>query len=223
MSLDLRAVLDRLEAHFGKQGWWPAESPLEVVIGAILVQRTAWRNAEIAVNELRERGLINIDALARSSVERLEELLRSSGFYKRKARTILDFARFLALNHGGSLEALLAKPTRPLRGALLSLEGIGPETADSILLYAAHRPVFPIDAYTRRILYRLGLPEAWTLPYEKLQQVVHDAFPATAEELKELRALTVRLGKTYCGKDPRCEECPLNDLCAYAQKTRGST
>jgi len=221
--VDLRVVHDRLVAYFGKQGWWPAESPLEVVLGAILVQRTAWRNAEIAINSLRRRGLIDPDALSKASVSRLESLLRSSGFYKRKARTILEFANFLNANYGGSLQALFAKSTLSIRGELLSLDGIGPETADSILLYAADRPVFPVDVYVRRILDRLGLPDAQALPYERVQDMVHEAFPATVEEFKELRALMVRLGKTYCGQEPRCVECPLSGLCMHAQRVLRTT
>jgi len=222
LGVDLRDVFVRLLAYFGKQGWWPAESPLEVILGAILVQRTTWRNAEMSIHSLRQRGLIDADALSKTSLERLERLLRSSGFYKRKAQTILGFASFLVLNYGGSLEALFAKSTLSLRGELLSVDGIGPETADSILLYAADRPVFPTDAYTRRVLQRLGLPDAQTLPYEKVQDAVHEAFPASVEELKELRALMVKLGKTYCGQEPRCEECPLNSLCGYGRRARGA-
>lgn len=218
-DLDLRVVLECLARHFGKQGWWPAESTLEIVLGAILVQRTAWRNAEKALEQLRTRHLIDHRALASIPVERLERLLRNSGFYKRKARTVQGFARFLALNHAGSLESLFSRPTVAIRAELLQLEGIGPETADSILLYAADRKVLPIDAYARRVLNRLGIADAQALPYERLQDKVHRSFLGGLDHFKELRALMVKLGKTYCGREPECAECPLLNMCQHGQKT----
>lgn len=157
---EFRLYYDALSQAWGPQHWWPAESPFEVIVGAYLTQNTAWSNVERALENLRAAGVLTVDGIRRVRVARLERLVRSSGYFRQKARRLKTFVAFLDRQYNGSLEELFSQPRAKLREELLSLNGVGPETADSILLYAANHPVFVVDAYTRRILDRHGILSA---------------------------------------------------------------
>src|ERR1017187_4234324 len=150
----IRAIYRKLARKWGPQHWWPAETPFEVIAGAILTQNTSWANVERALAKLREAGVLSAQGIRELSLGELERLVRSSGYFRQKAKRLKSFSAFLDEKHGGSLDALLGIPTQQLRAELLALNGIGPETADSILLYAGHHPIFVVDAYTRRVLER---------------------------------------------------------------------
>lgn len=206
---ELMGVYRVLFEAFGPQGWWPAASPFEVVVGAILTQGTNWRNVERAIGNLRRERALSPRRLAALPRERLARLIRPAGYHHVKADRLRSFLRHLARHHGGSVRRLLSAPAAPLREELLGVHGIGPETADSILLYAAARPVFVVDAYTRRILSRHGLAAA-DLGYAPLQAIFSRALPPDAALFNEFHALLVRLGKEYCRpRHPRCPDCPL--------------
>lgn len=205
----LRTYYQSLLTHFGPQGWWPARSRLEVILGAILVQNTAWNNAALAIRALRQARLLGLRQLREVSSADLEPLIRPAGFYKQKARAIKTFVDWVFAGSGGSLPRVLAHPESVLRKKLLSLKGIGPETADAILLYAAQRPVFVADAYSRRIISRHGMfPANWS--YAPASQFFHQNLPRDAAFLNEFHALLVEAGKRFCRKDkPDCTPCPL--------------
>ncbi len=208
----LRRVYRRLLAAFGHAAWWPGESPFEVCVGAILVQNTAWTNVERTLDSLRSRGLLSFAALHRLSPSRLAPLLRSSGTFRVKAVRLRAFLRFVASEYGGRVEAMRDEAPARLREKLLSVRGVGPETADSIALYAAGHPVFVVDAYTRRIFSRLGLLRGEET-YAAVQRLFEDALPRDAALFNDYHAQIIRLGKDVCRARPRCPECPLDDLC----------
>jgi endonuclease-3 related protein len=205
----LLRLYDRLARRFGPQGWWPGDSAFEVVVGAILTQNAAWTNAERALARLRAAGVLDAPGrLAALPPRRLAALVRPSGTYRVKAARLRAFVDRLRRHHGGDLGRLLALPAPALRRELLAVSGIGPETADAIALYAAGRPVFVIDAYTRRVLvrHRLAPPEA---NYGGLQALVTAHLPRDPGLFNEYHALLVRVGKAFCRARPRCAGCPL--------------
>ncbi len=205
-------IYRRLFLAYGPQGWWPADSPFEVMVGAILTQATNWRNVERAIGNLKEAGVLSPEAVLQLPEEELARLVRPAGFYRQKARRLKSLARAV-LSHGGT-EAFLSLPPGKLREILLSLPGIGPETADSILLYAAERPVFVVDAYTRRIFSRLGFIRG-NEPYEELRALFERCLPRDTRLYQEYHALLVRHGKEHCRARPRCHGCPLRELCSF--------
>ncbi len=209
----LLCVFERLLGRYGPQNWWPAETPFEMAVGAILTQATAWRNVERALGNLKSRGLLDPFLLSRISEEELWELLRPSGFFREKARRVRAFANFLVERYEGSLEKLLSKSAEEARAELLSLPGIGEETADSILLYAGGKPVFVVDSYARRIFSRLGVDAAGR-SYKDFQAFFMNNLPLDARIFSEYHALLVRHGKEVCRKKPLCERCCLEDLCS---------
>jgi endonuclease-3 related protein len=218
LSVKNRAVLlkvyNRLLSSFGLQHWWPGDSPFEVMVGAVLTQSTAWRNVEKAIDNLKAADALSPEALHQMPAEKIAALIRPSGYYNQKARKMKALVDWLAAEHQGNPETLALSPTGELRAQLLDLLGIGPETADSILLYAANRPVFVIDAYTRRIISRLGLaPQKNT--YDEYQNLFMRNLPSDVSLFNEYHALLVRLGKTACRKEPGCDECCLFDICQY--------
>jgi len=213
----LRAFYEAMLARLGPQGWWPAETPFEVVIGAILTQNTNWKNVERAIANLKREGLLDPRALDAVDADRLGEIIRPAGYYRIKARRLKNLMRLLAERFDARLDALFALPTADLRETVLAVAGIGPETADSILLYAAGRPVFVVDAYTARILYRHGLIES-AATYEDLQSLFHGALAEDTGLYQEYHALLVAVGKNFCRKRaPQCEECPLGPLLEAGQ------
>jgi endonuclease-3 related protein len=207
----LPALYEMLQAYWGNLGWWPAESPFEVIVGAILTQNTAWQNVEKAVTALKRETVLSPARIRDLSEDRLAEWIRPAGYYRLKARRLKAFIRFLYERYAGNLDRMFAQPTERLREALLSVNGIGPETADSILLYAGGKPVFVVDAYTKRILCRHGMiPEG--VDYATLQGLFTRHLPAEAPLFNQYHALLVHTGKTFCRKKPLCTGCPLEPL-----------
>ena len=209
------ALLRYYEAMSGALGpmrWWPARTPFEVIVGAILTQSTAWGNVELAIANLRAARVLTPAAMDRVRASRLAELVRPSGYFRQKAKKLKAFVRFLRNEYGGSLKRMFAKPTSELREKLLAVHGIGPETADSILLYAGNHPVFVVDAYTHRIFGRHGITDGKP-DYEKVRALIEGSIPRQAELFNEFHALIVNTGKTWCRKSaPRCDGCPLRPL-----------
>lgn len=197
-----------LEA-FGPQHWWPGETPFEVIVGAILTQNTSWANVERAIAGLRGAGLLSPAAIEQAPRPKLERLIRSSGYFRQKARKLREFCAFLRVGYGSSLDRMFETPTLVLRRELLGVFGIGPETADSILLYAGRRPVFVVDAYTRRILARHGWASEES-DYEQIRAIFESRYPGEEARFNEFHALIVNAGKNFCRRGrPDCGRCPL--------------
>ncbi len=205
-------IFERLYQYFGPQGWWPAETPFEVCVGAILTQNASWKNVEKAINILKEKNLLTPKALYRLSEKELSELIKPSGFYNLKAKRLKNFVNFLIENYQGDLNRMKEEDPERLRERLLQVKGLGPETVDSILLYALDKPFFVVDAYTYRILSRHGLcPEE--ISYEELQKLFHENLERDLELFKEYHALLVACGKNFCKKrEPLCKSCPLSEI-----------
>lgn len=210
---DLRHVFQTLLGRYGPQHWWPAESAFEVMVGAILTQNTAWGNVEQAIQGLRQADLLDPQALIEAEPGRVAECIRPAGYFNLKARRLCSFCGFL-LESGGE-PALARLDTHALRHRLLAVHGVGPETADDILLYAFERPVFVVDAYTRRLFGRLGLCPA-DAHYEALRLGVEQALGAGHAVYNELHALVVRHAKEHCRKRPACAGCPMVPRCPQA-------
>ena len=206
----LRTIFNQLAAAYGPQKWWPARGPFEMMAGALLTQRTTWRNAERAIASLRRADALSPEALARLPLADLEALVRPAGTFRVKAVRLQALARW-HVAAGGS-ESLAMRSTPELRTELLALAGVGPETADDILVYAFSRPVFVVDAYARRILSRYGWAHG-DGSYEQLSTTVADALGRDATTLGEFHALLVEHGKRHCRATPRCVECPLAVEC----------
>ena len=202
----LQGIYRRLFLAFGPQHWWPGDTPLEVAVGAILTQNSAWANVEKAMAVLKSRRLLSLETLARLSPAELAPLIHSAGFHNVKAARLAAFLNWLQTHEG--FAALTRTPTPDLRTQLLACHGVGPETADSILLYALGRPVFVVDAYTRRILSRYGLI-AGDEPYENLRRMFESSLPCRPKLYNEYHALLVCLAKVNCRTRPLCDSCPL--------------
>lgn len=203
-------VYQQLHAHYGDQHWWPAETPFEMMVGAILTQNTRWENVEDAIQNLKNANMLNPESIIASNISQLEELIYPSGFFRQKSRRLIELSNFL-LAHDGT-RGLKRWPTQCLRARMLEVHGIGPETADSILLYALDKPVFVIDAYTRRIFNRLGLVES-TIDYDDLQNFFFQRLPNSLQIFQEFHALIVQHAKQFCSSKPQCDDCPLFDMC----------
>lgn len=227
--------------RWGPQNWWPAQSRFEMIVGAYLTQNTNWTNVERAMENLRQARMLTVKAMRAVPLGRLQRLIRPSGYFRQKARKLKIFVRFLDKHYSGSLQGMFAQKTDKLRAELLDLNGVGPETADSILLYGGNHPVFVVDAYTRRILERHGLITTKT-KYEEIRALMEDALtsadaaqllPETcgndprhpvsrmsrrgsrsdlAQHYNEFHALIVRVGNQYCRSKAKCEECPLKEF-----------
>lgn len=209
----LHDLYERLLAYFGPQHWWPGDGTVEIVVGAVLTQNTNWRNVKKAMANLKNDALLNLTALAALPHAELAERIRPSGYYNLKAQRLKNLVHFLVdqVAEHGSLNAFFGQNLSTLRLQLLSVKGIGPETADSILLYAAQKQIFVVDAYSYRFLYRHGLV-ARESSYEEMQELFMDALPADTALYNEYHALLVCLGKEFCRKkNPRCRECPLQE------------
>jgi endonuclease-3 related protein len=220
MTKSLAEIYRRLYAHFGPQHWWPHHAgAFEVIVGAILTQNTAWTNVEKAIANLRRARLLNPSVLHSVSVVRLARLIRPSGYFNLKAKKLHAFTRFLFAQHRGKLSHLFKQETAVLREELLGVYGIGPETADSIVLYAARQPIFVIDAYTRRVFARLGLADE-NATYDALQSLFMAHLPHDEQMFNEYHALIVALGKHICRKrEPKCTECPLAGVCVTGKRS----
>jgi len=230
MASRLMDVYHRLYAAYGPQGWWPGEGPFEVIVGAILTQSASWTNVEMALANMRAAGCWSLEAVHLLPEAELAQLVRPSGYFNAKARKLKAFAAHVAVNYPGdldeNLDRFLSKPTGPLRSELLSVHGIGEETADDIIVYAAGKPSFVIDTYTRRIMDRMGIapaPEKTRPKYGDYQAVFHDNLshddnlPGDAQLFNEFHALWDRHAKEACAKTPRCQGCCLRDICDTGQ------
>lgn len=205
----LDQLFQRLYRHYGPQHWWPGETPFEVMVGAVLTQNTNWQNVSRAIDNLKAAGVLSLDALLALPMEELAQLIRPAGYYNLKARRLRNLLEMLARDFGGRLERLWELPLDEARRRLLAVKGVGPETADSILLYAGSKPIFVVDAYTFRILGRHGLANDG-MDYHDLQQRFMEYLPPETQLYNEYHALLVRLGKERCKKkQPRCDGCPL--------------
>jgi endonuclease-3 related protein len=209
---------DALLRAYGSQHWWPARTPFEVILGAYLTQNTAWKAVERSLANLRAAGALTVEGLRETPLKKLRRLIQPSGFYTRKAPALKAFVAMLDKECDGSLEKLAAMPTAALRQRLLDLPGVGPETADAILLYALGHAVPVADEYLRRIAERHGLiksaPRRAKISYDELTDLTRRAFACDAKEdhaqlYNEFHALTVAVGKTHCGRTAHCENCPL--------------
>lgn len=210
--MDFGTVYERLRDNLGGHDWWKADGPLEIVAGAILTQQSTWVSVQVALARLKQRGLLTLRNLATVPLAVLETCIMPTGFYRLKARRLQTVASRILQDHD-SLEKLLSLGSAELRMYLIGLQGIGPETADSILLYAGGRPAMVVDGYTRRIAGRLGRP----LPsdYEKAQSLLEVEIQRSVEGYQEFHAMMVEVGKKFCRKDPHCAPCPLLDVCPH--------
>ena len=208
MNPDIQKSYDFLLRRFGKQRWWPARTRLEMMLGAILTQNTAWTNVEKAISGLRKANALNVQALEQASQEQIGEWIRPAGYFNQKAGYIKTMIENIRARFDGSLNSLFALDTPTLRKELLSWKGIGPETADSILLYAAKRPVFVVDTYTKRVCSRHGWCDR-KASYDSVAKLFTDNLPEEVQLYNEYHALIVRLCKEHCTAAPKCEGCPL--------------
>jgi endonuclease-3 related protein len=214
----VREVYERLLARYGAQGWWPAATVFELIVGAVLTQHTAWTNVERALGRLQAAGALTPEGMRGRDRDTLADLIAPAGSRARKAATLQGFLAWLDATYGGDLGRMQATPAATLRPQLLALPGIGPETADCIVLYAAGQPSFVIDAYTSRLFARLGVCPP-TVRYADLQALFHAALPPDAALFGEYHALIVAHGKATCrARGPRCAACVLLALCAYGQE-----
>ena len=216
VSQTLKDIFKRLMAGYGPQYWWPAKEPFEVMVGAILTQSAAWGNAEKAITNLKKAQVLSPEALRRLDLSEVARLIYPSGYYNAKALKLGSLARWFGEYCDDDVGELSAGSTTEIRRQLLSIHGIGPETADSILLYAVGRPIFVIDAYTRRIFGRIGL----TLDdnsYAAYQALFMDNLATDVGLFNEYHALLVRLGKDVCRKKPRCLKCCLGSICQFSR------
>jgi len=213
---NVRVIYQHLYKALGPQKWWPADSPFEVIIGAILTQNTSWKNVEKALSVLKTKKVLAPRKLQDIEEKKLAEAIRSSGFFNIKAKRIKHFIRFLFENYQGSLEKMFLEDGGSLREQLLQVNGMGPETVDSILLYAGGKPFFVVDAYTKRILLRHDLISD-NASYHDIQVLFMDNLEKDATMFNEYHALLVYVGKYFCKKNPDCEGCPLQQC----KKTRG--
>ncbi len=206
-----KEIFELLYAGFGAQKWWPARSRFEVMVGAILTQNTSWKNVEKAVANLEAAKCLTPRALAACPLPRLRRLIKPSGYYNQKAVYLKEMARYLVKHYDGDLRKFFSQPTCALKHEVLSWKGVGPETRDSVLLYAGGKPVFVVDAYTQRLARRYPLPGE---TYAQLQEFFESSLPRDAALYNELHALIVELAKRNCfKKNPDCAHCPLKKEC----------
>jgi len=207
----LQQIYHQLYEHYGRQHWWPGDSPFEIMVGAILVQNTNWTHVEKAIANLKRAEVLTPQALAAIPLADLAEIIRPAGTFRRKAQRLHNVLTWLCELHDGRFASMAASATDTLREELLGVNGVGPETADSILLYALNRPSFVVDTYTARVAVRHGLIEP-PFDYHELQSLFMDHLPAEVPLFNEYHALLVAVGKDFCKPKPRCENCPLGDL-----------
>lgn len=210
--MNLTQIYQTLRAHSGHQNWWPGETPLEIAVGAILTQNTNWQNVEKAITQLKAAGALDLAVLDGMPPESLAQLIRPAGYFNIKAKRLKNFMHHIVSNYAGDLQAFLALSTSQLREELLAIKGIGPETADSIALYAGGHPLFVVDAYTHRILVRHG----WLEPeanYFEVQDFFQSQLPDDVPLYNDFHAQIVMVGKHWCKRrKPDCENCPLKEF-----------
>jgi endonuclease III related protein len=216
-AAEIRLYYQALSRAYGAQRWWPAHTRFEVIVGAFLTQNTAWNNVEKALRNLRRAGILSVAGIRRIPLLTLEQLVRPSGYFRQKAGRLKGFVEFLDREYGGSLQRMFSQTTATLREELLSLNGVGPETADAILLYAGKHPVFVVDAYARRVLDRHRITR-FSSGYDEIRNLFETALAAPAATngraesaaiFNQTHALIVQVGKNHCRKEASCEGCPL--------------
>jgi endonuclease-3 related protein len=208
----IRKIFDLLYKHFGPQHWWPGETPFEIMVGAVLTQSTNWGNVEKAINNLKSAGFLDPGAIEEMSTDYLAHLIRPAGYFNQKAKKLKNLVHYLISSYQGDIERMRQEPLEKLRAELLSVRGIGKETADSILLYALEKPIFVVDTYTFRVLsrHRLIGEEAF---YDEIQELFMNNLEPSVELFNEYHALFVAVCKTFCKKKkPLCDHCPLKPL-----------
>jgi endonuclease III related protein len=209
MTSTLKEIYDRLLAAFGPQHWWPGDSPFEVIVGAVLVQNTSWKNVERAIANLRDSGSMSPQTLYDLPAGELSGLIRPAGYFQVKTKRLRNLLRFIVEEFDGSLDAMFQVDLATLRERLLAIHGVGPETADAILLYAGGLPTFVVDTYAHRVLARHGWI-GYEAGYDETKDLFESNLPQDAPLYNEYHALLVRVGKDYCRRtDPKCETCPL--------------
>lgn len=212
LGKSLLEIYHTLYDAYGPRHWWPADTPFEVCVGAILTQNTSWGNVEKAIANLKEEGLLSPEALYNVTVDRLSAAIRPAGYFNVKSVRLKDFVKYLRERHGGSLERMFAGDWRELREELLRVRGIGPETCDSILLYAGGKPTFVVDAYTKRLFAALGILDPLA-GYDEVRNLFMSNLPQDARLFNEYHALIVEHGKHHCRKRPLCGGCGLHPFC----------
>jgi endonuclease-3 related protein len=212
-------VFDLLRSAYGPQDWWPADTPFEVIVGAVLTQNTAWHNVALAIANLKREGLLEPGSLLHAETQRVKALIGPAGYYNVKYERLMNLLRYLD-GYGMDLSRLRGLPLSQVRAELLEVKGVGPETADSILLYALQRPVFVVDAFTRRLFSRLGLGWMGQAPYDDVQRFFMEALSPDLALYNEFHALIVVHSSGTCKKKPRCAGCCLSSLCVARQETR---
>ena len=219
MRKQITKLYDDLNAEYGDLHWWPAETPFEIIIGAILGQATAWRNAAKAIGNLKAANVLDPEEMSKLSQDELETLILPSGYYRAKAKKVRAFLTHLQAHHNNQLDSLFAQELPPLREELLSIYGVGEETADTILLYAAQKPSFVVDTYTYRLLERLGLFSG-KFHYRKLRKIFMENLPHDSHLFNQYHALIVRHGARICQKTPQCDKCMLQNQCPTGNGSR---
>jgi endonuclease-3 related protein len=214
MRKQLMKIFGTLLDTYGKRFWWPAETPFEVCVGAILTQNTNWGNVEKAIANLKREGILSLQGLRDVPTERLAELIRPAGYFNVKSVRLKDFIAWLVTCHGGSLDAFFTEPVAVIREALLQVRGVGPETCDSILLYAGHKPSFVVDAYTKRLFSRLGFI-SHEASYDQVRDMFMENLPSDVKLYNEYHALIVEHCKELCRTRPLCRGCPLFSCCGF--------
>lgn len=211
VSMLIKEIFNILHDHFGNQlYWWPGDTPWEIVVGAILTQQVAWTNVEKAIASLKDNNILEPEKLVAVDIEKLQQCVRPSGFYRQKSKRLVSMAHHV-INEHLTIERMLSRPTESLREELVSIKGIGFETADAIMCYAGSHPVFVVDEFTRRMARCVGLPE--TEDYHGIQQMFMNELNGDNRLYKEYHGLIDELGFHYCKKSkPRCEECPLKEM-----------
>lgn len=208
----VQEAFDLLLQHFGPQKWWPGDTALEVLVGAVLTQNTNWGNVEKAIANIKSQGLMNFETLHTLEIGQLAELVKPSGYYNVKAKRLHNLLQMVSDSYDGDLEFFIAEELYAARDALLQVKGIGPETADAILLYACNKPIFVVDAYTHRVFQRHNMIEEET-DYHSMQELFMDGLEQNSQLFNEYHALIVRVGKDFCKKrNPLCAGCPLEHL-----------
>ena len=218
MQIKIQKIFQLLYNRFGAQHWWPAKTKFEVMIGAILTQQASWKNVEKAINNLRKGGYLSPFSIYKMPVEQLKQIIKPVGFYNMKAKRLKEFTNYFIEKYNGNISYMKRFETEKLREELLALNGIGKETADSILLYALDKETFVVDAYTIRMLNRLGISDS--KDYEEIKKLFESSLKkykfdgySTIDIFKEMHALIVELGKQYCRKTAYCTDCPLSEIC----------
>jgi endonuclease-3 related protein len=213
MKKKLLKIYSLLYDHFGPQHWWPGSTPFEVMVGAILTQNTNWGNVEKAIGNLKRARVLSPGKILDISNSKLERLIRPTGYFRQKAKKVKAFVRYFTKNYQGSVSRMKKRPLAGLRAELLAVHGIGPETADSMLLYALDKSTFVVDAYTRRIGQRVGIFRFDD--YHQIKDFFEHNLPRSRKLYNEYHALIVALGKYFCKPRPVCKGCPLSRVCAF--------